>query len=111
MPRYPPVRSYVLLRTFDSIVLGTIESPYCLLRNAIRTHTEICARTRFHVWHMKVLLYTVFNDHEDVYARIPIAIRRTQIGPRVHSLKAEQYSLVGRPSRFDRYRSLCELVR
>ena len=52
--------TYTVLARF-----GDGRIPYCLLlRNHIRTRTEIRVQTRFHVWHMKVLLCAVFKDRE-----------------------------------------------
>lgn len=92
MPRYSPVRSFVLLvrllallwtkrdlLSYFSRETFVARSPACEHAGdfAPRFHarpfeitfvrmTESRARTRFHVWHMKVLLYTVFNDQEAV---------------------------------------------
>ena len=49
VPRYPPVCSYVLTKThFEN--------------NVLEIAVHAFAWTRFHVWHMKVLLYAVFKD-------------------------------------------------
>ena len=48
---------------------------------------------RFHVWHMKVLLYTVFKDHEVRMAlNVESSCSSHTNSVEVHSLKAEQYS-------------------
>jgi hypothetical protein len=56
---------------------------------------------RLHVWHMKVLRYTVFNDQKvatlekpdrDIFMSGLYRTLRTRIEPRGRSLKAEQYS-------------------
>ena len=48
VPRYPPVCSYVLTKTRS--------------RNTfLKLQSMLCAWTRSHVWHMKVLLYAVFK--------------------------------------------------
>ena len=55
VPRYPPCALMYLLRRVQ--------------RNTIlKLQSELCARTRSHVWHMKVLLYAVFKERE---TRVP----------------------------------------
>ena len=49
VPRYPPCALTFLLRR---------------LRTNLKLQSMLCAWTRSHVWHMKVLLYAVFKDHE-----------------------------------------------
>ena len=49
VPRYPPVCSYVLTKTRSK-------------EHNLKLQSMLCAWTRSHVWHMKVLLYAVFKD-------------------------------------------------
>lgn len=84
VPRYPPVCSYVLTKTRS--------------RNTIlKLQSTLCAWTRSHVWHMKVLLYAVFKVRgsvpRDAGDRIGTSESRSS---RIHPLKAEQYSLLMR---------------
>ena len=56
VPRYPPVCSYVLTKTL-------------FLEHFLKLQSMLCAWTRSHVWHMKVLLYAVFKVR-GLFARI-----------------------------------------
>ena len=95
----------VLLLIFDSYY-------FRLLEIASATDTERSAADRFHVWHMKVLLYAVFKDREGSND-IAHASRRTALlrktgkaratnSWRVRSLKAERCSTLTVNPRYKR---------
>jgi hypothetical protein len=60
----------------------------------LKLQSELFARTRSHVWHMKVLLYAVFNvrDRDCRLAAFASKSIETRREPGGHSLKAEQCS-------------------
>ena len=93
VPRYPPVCSYYFYLTQNCTALAR--------RNILIAHS---AMRRFHVWHMKVLLYAVFKDRRRcrrfrtaaISSRHPTAADPQNANCMSPSLKAEQCSLVER---------------
>jgi hypothetical protein len=79
VPRYPPVCSYVLTKTL-------------FWNTFLKLQSMLCAWTRSHVWHMKVLLYAVFKVRGLFARSAGDRIERAIEASGFRTLKAEQCS-------------------
>ena len=93
------VSTCVLLCTFNFLRRKESALHLSTSRNLLEIAPTLCGRAAFHVWHMKVLHYTVFKDQRPrqrassiAIVGLPQATTGTRIEARGRSLKAEQCS-------------------